>query len=124
MKQTFILNYIPTDANNYINAERTNRFMAAEIKKRETNTAYRSFLNQFIEEFKKPVHIKFIWYVKKSKNGKLKDPDNIAFAKKFILDGLVDAGVIVNDTLKEIYSLKDEFIIDTDEQVIIDISEV
>ena len=33
---------------------------------------------------------------------KRKDPDNIAAAKKFILDGLVKSGVISNDGWKEV----------------------
>lgn len=45
------------------------------------------------------------------KNAKA-DPDNIAFNKKFILDGLKDAGIIRNDGFKEIRLLKDVFFID------------
>lgn len=35
------------------------------------------------------------------------DPDNIAFAKKFILDGLQMAGVIENDNQKHVGRLSD-----------------
>ncbi len=41
-----------------------------------------------------------------------RDLDNIAFAKKFIQDGLVKAGIIHNDTYHEIAGFSDEFAYD------------
>ena len=38
-----------------------------------------------------------------------KDPDNIAFAKKFILDGLREALVLENDGWNNIVSFEDHF---------------
>lgn len=38
-----------------------------------------------------------------------RDLDNVAFAKKFIQDGLVKAGVIPNDTHHEIEGFSDDF---------------
>lgn len=35
--------------------------------------------------------------------------DNIAFAHKFILDGLVDAGVLKGDSRKFVIGLEDDF---------------
>ena len=34
-----------------------------------------------------------------------KDPDNVDFARKFLLDGMVTAGLLCNDSRKEIASL-------------------
>lgn len=50
----------------------------------------------------KRVNITITWY---EPNGK-RDPDNIMAGQKFILDGLVMAGVIPNDTRKHINSIK------------------
>lgn len=44
----------------------------------------------------------FSWHVK----GKY-DSDNIAFAKKFVLDGMVKAGILENDNPKWVRHLKD-----------------
>lgn len=41
-----------------------------------------------------------------------RDLDNVAFAKKFIQDGLVKAGVIKNDTHHEIAGFSDSFAYD------------
>ena len=43
---------------------------------------------------------------------KRKDKDNIAFAKKFILDGMIQAKLIQNDGWKEISGFTDEFHVD------------
>ena len=43
-----------------------------------------------------PVRILFRWYSKDSR----KDIDNVAFAKTFILNGLVLAGVLTEDSRK------------------------
>ena len=45
------------------------------------------------------------WYTKDRRT----DPDNTAAAVKFILDGLVDAGVLKNDGCKVVRSIKHEF---------------
>lgn len=55
------------------------------------------------QSFKGAVDIKFKWFLRNRK----KDPDNITFAKKYILDGLVKAGVLENDSFKFINSFSD-----------------
>ena len=45
---------------------------------------------------------------------KRKDKDNIAAGTKFILDGLVEAGVINNDGWKEIGNITHSFAVDKD----------
>lgn len=87
-----------TALNEFINAERRNRYIAAKIKKDETgycqDVAEKSDLKLQKNDF--PCALIITWYVK----NKRKDADNIAFAKKFILDGLVEAGVLPNDNRK------------------------
>lgn len=52
-----------------------------------------------------PVRIAFVWYTKDLK----KDCDNIAFAKKYILDGLKLAKVIPNDSRRFVSCFGGEF---------------
>ena len=52
----------------------------------------------------------FAWYCKNKKV----DPDNISFAKKFILDGFQDAKLIENDGFKQICCFQDIFHVDKD----------
>jgi Holliday junction resolvase RusA-like endonuclease len=53
-----------------------------------------AWASKMLRPVSSPVHITFIYQEANRK----RDPDNITFAKKFILDGLVKAGVLPNDT--------------------------
>ena len=52
-----------------------------------------------------PVKLEFIWYC----DSRRRDPDNIASAKKFIIDGLVQAGILKKDGWKQIKGFVDKF---------------
>ena len=96
-----------TDLNTYINAERSNRYAGAKIKREMTD--YITLLSKSLKtEIRTPVRIKFTWITKNER----KDPDNVAFAKKFILDGMVTAGLLQNDGRKQIIGFKDNFGVD------------
>lgn len=95
-----------TDLNTYIDAERSNRFAASKIKKSETEKVI--WLTKQSGKVKNKAKIIFNWYCK----NQMKDPDNISFAKKFVLDGLVKSGVLPNDGWKQIEGFEDKFIID------------
>ena len=82
------------DLNTYINKERGNRYAAAAIKEEETRRVYWECKSQKIGHIKNPVFIAFTWFCKNKK----KDKDNISsMGKKYILDGLDKAGVLIND---------------------------
>lgn len=90
------------DLNTYINAERRNRFIGAKIKKDNTESVMWQTKNiKPITDY--PVYVYITWYMKDQR----KDPDNIAFAKKFILDALVENGILVNDGQKQITGFQD-----------------
>lgn len=89
--------------NDYIRECRGNRYLAARTKK---NLEY--FLSVHMKQlpvFDCPVIIDFEWIEKDRK----RDPDNVAFAKKFVLDALVKAGKIPNDTAHYIAGFRDSF---------------
>lgn len=53
------------------------------------------------------------------------DPDNIAAGKKFIIDGLVEAGVIENDGWSEIAGWNEEFEKDKENpRIVVEVTEV
>ncbi|MDT2782870.1 hypothetical protein P7H41_13050 [Vagococcus fluvialis] len=103
------------DLNKYINAERSNRFAAAKVKKNCTNICKLHSLkakNQGLD-IPTPFKATFEWYVK----DKRKDLDNIAFQKKFILDGMIEAGLIKNDGYNQHRHSEDIYLIDKNERV-------
>ena len=103
-----ILNMGFVTLNEYINAERSSRYKAAKIKKSQTNSVAFIALEYGFKLKQKQYDIIFKWY----KPNDRKDHDNIAFAKKFILDGLVKAKSLPNDNPKYIRNFQDIFIID------------
>ena len=104
MNKVFIPHQFCT-LNKYIAAMNRNRYIGNKIKQDETEIARLHFIGK---KFDTPCYIKFRWFVKDKRT----DPDNIAFAKKYILDGIVKAKSIPDDTMRHILGFTDEFIID------------
>lgn len=96
MKQTLIIEGSLTDLNTYINAERTNRFIAAKIKKNETWRVAQECRASKLQPMQKVRLMTCYWF---SPNER-KDADNIEFGKKYICDGLVEAGILPDDSRK------------------------
>lgn len=99
-----------TTLNEYVNAERRNRYIGAKIKHQQTDIC-RQFVQSAMAKgvrFNWPCTLHFTWHLK----NKRKDPDNVAFAKKFILDGMQQAGFAENDNAKYITGFVDDFAYD------------
>ena len=95
--------------NDYIDTERSNKYQAAKLKRQTEDMIVMCIWEQMPGvEISEPVHIVYHWY----EPNKRRDKDNIAFAKKFVQDALVKAGVISNDGWGEIVSFSDEFRVD------------
>jgi Holliday junction resolvase RusA-like endonuclease len=78
----------------------------AKSKQETTNLALIQLKGK--KPFITPCRVKFIWFTPNIR----KDPDNVCFAKKYILDALVRAGIIPDDTRKEILGFVDDFDVD------------
>src|SRR5438105_6191615 len=90
---------LPT-LNEYIDAERRNKFIAAKIKRKTTELVAWSVKGSGWT-IKGLSDFTFTWYVPNKRS----DPDNVAFATKFVLDGLVVAGVLPSDSMKYVRSI-------------------
>ena len=107
-----------TGLNEYVSAERSSRYAAAEIKQTETHRVKIACKEQKLEPTLTKHDYTFTWYVPNLK----KDPDNISFAVKFIFDGLKEAGVIPNDGMKHVGNISHIFIHDPyKQQCVVDI---
>jgi Holliday junction resolvase RusA-like endonuclease len=82
--------------NEYINKERSNRYIAAKVKSKLTLMVVWECKVKKIKPVKSISKLTFIWKEKT----KRRDPDNISFGQKMILDGLVEAGVFPTDGWK------------------------
>lgn len=103
--------------NEYIDCERGSTIAAAAMKKKCTEQVKEQCLLQQIQPVNGKVDLLFEWY-----SSTRHDPDNVAFAKKFILDGLQAAGVLENDNRKFIGTMADEIIQDDEDYVILHIT--
>jgi hypothetical protein len=97
---------LPT-LNQYIAALGKNRYAGGLLKKEATETCYNAFLWQCKNKYNM-IDIILNWY----EENKKRDKDNIASAKKYILDGMQKAEIIKNDNWNCINSFKDNFYID------------
>lgn len=104
---TLIIEGELTDLNTFNRASYQSRWNANSIKKTETEKVARLAKSQ-LKPLNPPIYIEYRFYVKDRR----KDPDNIVFARKFINDGLVDAGIIPNDGWKEIDGWNDVWLVD------------
>jgi len=76
--------------NEHDSANRANKFGGANHKKMQTNIVRLLLNNQ--PAILKPCRIKFIWHISTKH-----DYDNIRFACKYVLDGMIAAKVLKND---------------------------
>ena len=96
--------------NEYTNDNRAHWSKGASAKKQETLRVQYELNNvRTIPEENFPLIIEFHWRSMDKKH----DPDNICFAKKFILDGMVKARIITNDGWEQIAGFMDTFRVDT-----------
>jgi Holliday junction resolvase RusA-like endonuclease len=108
---------MPPNWNEYIKAERTNKYIANNIKQKEKQivkllTARKKYTGKY------PVEV----IVRPHYNAYRQDLDN--FRYKGLLDGLVTAGVLKNDNLKHIQKITLEPIFDDKVGVEIEIREI
>ena len=104
--------------NNYIDACRFNRYAGAKMKTKTEDEI--SMYLQTLPHFERPIKIHFRWV----EDNKRRDLDNIASAKKFILDAMVKTGVLTDDNRKCVVAFTDTFEYSTEAKVILEIEEV
>lgn len=103
--------------NEYSDACRKNRYAGAKMKK-DAQIQCSWFMHR-LPEIKRPVKIYFLWQEKDHR----RDPDNCAFAQKFILDELVRLKKIPNDTSRWVKGLYHDFTYGGDYKVTIYLEE-
>jgi len=95
--------------NEYIKAERTNRYIAANMKQSNTELVQWVIKSKVITKPTLPVWVSINWYEPNNK----RDIDNITWAKKFIMDGMQKAGLIPNDNRTNVVQTIDKVYTDT-----------
>lgn len=104
--------------NDYIRSCRGNVY-AANNEKRHIEQMIGIYVKP-LPRFENPVAIDFTWI----EENRRRDLDNIAFAKKFILDALVKCGKLKDDNRKHVTAFTDSFRYEKQAGVIVTIREV
>lgn len=96
--------------NDYIAAERANRYEGAEMKVQNENIVS-VYIRKYMRgvSIDKPVFMEYLWV----EPNRRRDLDNISsFGRKVIQDALVNTGVLKNDGWKHITGFSDRFKVD------------
>ena len=88
---------LPT-LNEHDGANRANRYLGAKLKREATANVFWQIKAQRKRKLKGRYFYRLTWYCENERT----DPDNIEFAKKYIFDGLIEAGIIENDGWKQV----------------------
>lgn len=92
--------------NDYIHALNINRYKGAQIKRDVQDVIIAAIREKQLQPVQNyPVFVEFQWHEKTRR----RDLDNIASAKKYILDALQEAGVMAGDGQKQIKGFSDTF---------------
>lgn len=109
MKKLIIPGRMP-GLNDYIAAERTNRYKAAKMKREDMDTvlcAAKGCLRGW--KAKGRVRMHYTWYEKDQR----RDMDNVSsYGRKIIQDALVEGHYLHNDGWKDIAGFSDDFAVD------------
>ena len=90
--------------NEHDGANRANRFAGAKLKKEMTNLVAMQVAR--MKPIEQPVFFTFHWFISTRH-----DPDNIRFATKYLLDGLVKAGKLPNDNQKWVLGFHGDYFV-------------
>ena len=108
MKQIFTIQGELPDFNSIIDASKQHWAQYYAFKQQYTTLVWlcaRAALKPF-QQF--PIDFSIHWFCK----NKRKDKDNISAGKKFILDGLISAGIIPSDSWRHVGNFEDKFYLD------------
>ena len=108
MTRSFTIEGRMPGLNEFIKAHDVSYKKGNAMKQRETDRAAWCAKAARLPRITCPVVVHFLWVEPNEK----RDVDNVAFAKKFILDALVRARVISNDDRKHLVGFTDTFATD------------
>ncbi len=98
--------------NEYIAAERSNKYKGAKMKA-DNEKIILYAIRQCMRgvRINRPVFMEYTWVEK----NKRRDKDNITFGRKFVQDALKNAGVLKDDGWNEVVGFSDRFEVDKED---------
>ena len=110
--------------NDTLRYNRSNAYLGARFKKEVEEvigwSIRQALASKTLHRVETPVIVKIYWHEKTQR----RDVDNIQSSQKFILDALVNMGVLVDDSRKYVKQIQHEIIDDTKNYVIVELVEI
>lgn len=119
MTHSFIIHQKLPSLNDYIKSCRTNKYAGAKFKREVEQDIGWYIKVAKMGKISPPVVVHFEWH-----EGNRRDADNIASAKKFILDALVSHNILQDDGRRYVKGFTDTFITDKKEFVVVKLEEI
>lgn len=107
MRQQFIIRERLVGLNEYQNACRTNRYASAKLKREQQDIVLDAIYAAGLIPMIGKVDVSFLWVEPNNR----RDHDNVAFGKKFILDALVEADILEDDSPRHVGDFTDRFLV-------------
>lgn len=128
MRQRFVIPGRLDGLNEYTAACRASAKGGGKLKRRNEDRVREAIRAAGVKPMRTPVMVHFTW-VEGAKEGSSRfvprDKDNIRFAAKFVLDALVEAGIIPDDGWRHIEAMADTFRLNRNEpKVVVTLEEV
>ena len=118
-KQTFTITQRLDGLNEYTAECRGNKYGGGKCKKKNEEIILAAIAKANLKAVTGAYWVNFIWYEAR----KTRDKDNVAFAKKFILDALQKAKITKGDDNRYLMGFYDDFIYGKGNGVVVDIVE-
>lgn len=123
MRNYFVVDDKLPSLNDYINVCRRNKYNGAKFKKDVEKLILVYIRNAKVKKILKPTDNPIVVHFEWHEKTKRRDADNIASAKKYILDAMQKAGIIPNDNRKYVKGFTDVIIDDKKDYVVVKIEE-
>ena len=120
MRQAFEVSGRLAGCNDYVRMCRANARAGAKVKRENQDIVLWCIRQAGLVPMRGKVDVKFTWIEPDMR----RDKDNIRFAAKFILDALVEAGVLENDNWACVGSLSDDYLVNrSNPRVVVELEE-
>lgn len=96
--------------NTYVNACRQSPQIGASLKRKNQKKVIEAIKDAGLMPMETPVSVKVYWFEKDMR----RDKDNVRSGIKYILDALVEAGIIEDDGWKHITNIRDRYLVSKD----------
>lgn len=115
MSQKFVIDGRLMGLNEYVNRNRASARKGNRAKREQTELVAAYVRRARLKPMDGPIEVGVCWVEGKARNGLVRDEDNILVGLKFILDALVECGIIPDDNPRVVRNIYNTFVFNSDD---------